>query len=545
MALKPAMLLLLLAWLAALAPPSSAPAVVTTHSPLIEWQPSARLNASLPFAFRITVTAATGGTTRTPQWDSGWTWRTPAPASGAPPETIAGRAVLEGPPLEPGSSYAWVVGEKQAGWSVPSVARGRFKTSKSLPSAKAAAIAAVNETTAFFAGTATSMMRRINTSTGEMPTSVGLRYSGQYSRDTSAMLLGLIELGVARKDSSDAAGAAEVLGKAKLVLGAMLDAFAPFDYIPHIIHNAPSNRQYNLIDETDDTMYVMTAFGRLMNVSADAAFEARHYPSLKRFLNHYVAAGARSNQTGYGVSTHAKPTGGCCADVPYLNTTLGLLVNLNSEHSREMHYWNCYSLLANSLSVEALRYMAVAAERQNDGAQAAQWRAVRKTLLAGIARSLSHPTAPDVAAATGAKTIYAELRARSRSFGAGAVPTVPANPDHLLYGFSWYNLAPVAAFSSSLGYAGRSSTEVSENDELITAAALIRKQIFVQYSFRLSRAYREWLQLVVVSHVKVQKGSAVFCRRADSTRQGWRRRLKRTGKTRRCESFAHVLSARC
>ena len=128
------------------------------------------------------------------------------------------------------------------------------------------------------------------------------------------------------------------------------------------------------------------AFGTYVTMNnAAAEFEAAHYELMKRLLNSHVRPGASAEPADkYGHSTNSHITRGCCAGVPYWNETLGLLLNLNSEHSREGHYWSGYTQITNSAMVEALRLMSLVADRRGDQAQAAAWRSRRTEVLEGI-----------------------------------------------------------------------------------------------------------------------------------------------------------------
>ena len=104
--------------------------------------------------------------------------------------------------------------------------------------------------------------------------------------------------------------------------------------MPHIIDNPPGGANAvsgNLIDESDQTAYVMMAFGTYVAVNNASEFARAHYSLMKRLINSHVAPGALAEPPQmYGRSTNSKITRGCCAGVPYYNETLGLIVRAPS-----------------------------------------------------------------------------------------------------------------------------------------------------------------------------------------------------------------------
>lgn len=142
----------------------------------------------------------------------------------------------------------------------------------------------------------------------------------QYVRDASGQLIGLMELGepyypvVARS------------------LRFMLTWLQTWEqeaggYAPHVmVGNPPALDKIvgvDVIDQADDTFYLISAWGRYTELSGDHSLETAFYPLLRNFTRHYCAGGARS--------TGSKGTEGH-GGVPYFNTTLSLLWNPNLEH---------------------------------------------------------------------------------------------------------------------------------------------------------------------------------------------------------------------
>ena len=213
-------------------------------------------------------------------------------------------AVYQGPELTPATEYRWTIEERSGSGVLGAKLGGRIRTSASLLSARTQAtnaVGAVNMST-LYSGTAASILCRIRN--GTMPTSVNGGYSGMFTRDSAVQLLGLMELAAARRDAGDATSAGQIMAQVRSVLGYMMDTLHRTNpsHIPHIIDNPPggvNGVNGNMIDETDQTVYVLIAVGTYLNVSKDSVFEHRHYPMLKRLLQHYVAP----NATRYSFKT--------------------------------------------------------------------------------------------------------------------------------------------------------------------------------------------------------------------------------------------------
>jgi hypothetical protein len=438
-------------------PPPPAPAEeVTTHSPVFRWTPV--VDRSEAFSVVLTLHEAKAEKL---VWQSPPTWH--LESTGSPVEEVGGVSIYQGPPLQPATEYRWSVVEKSKNGTVGAQVGGSVRTSASLPSPQEEARKAVQmgNMSLLYQGTVRSILCRIHN--GSMPTSVNGGYSGMFTRDSSVLLLGLMEVAAARRDDGDEAAAIHILGKVEEVLSFMMRQLVNSTFMPHIIDNPPGGANAisgNLIDESDQTAYVMMAFGTYTTLNNASEFESEHYPLMKRLLNSHVAPGAVSGPPDmYGHSTNSKITRGCCAGVPYYNETLGLIVNLNSEASREGHYWNGYTAITNSAMVEAMRLLSLSATRCGDHIQAVAWRARRADVLDGIQRSLTAKVDPAIAKQTGSETMYAELRARTQSFSPCSIPTVRTNPDELLTGLSWYNLAPISSYAASVGYALNATDE--------------------------------------------------------------------------------------
>lgn len=109
-------------------------------------------------------------------------------------------------------------------------------------------------------------------------------------------------------------------------------------YAPHVMQ-ADANLTHivscDLRDQTDDSFYLIAAWGLYVNRTKDYAMEELYYPLLKGYSKHYLAPGARS--FGFGGVDPSKPHIG--GGVLYWNDSLSLLWNPNLEHSRLGSYW--------------------------------------------------------------------------------------------------------------------------------------------------------------------------------------------------------------
>jgi len=284
--------------------------------------------------------------------------------------------------------------------------------------------------TSIFTGTVDSMRSRIHPS-GFMATSIQQSAYGTRSmfvRDTAAMLIALLELGV----DSDLPRIHSVL---EFMLGNMQE-------LPHAAHVLYSDQTFSKIisfdmaDQTDGTMHVACIFAQYTLLTKNLTFGARHYSTVARFLNHYLAPEATSH-AGYA----------------YFNATLGLIFNPNFEHSRDGHYWSDYDSLTNTFATEALRLCAQVAEQLGDKPQAMAWLSMRDELVRGINTSLveHHPNKQTY----GEDGIYAELYGHVHFWWPGSNDTYPpgnsTGSDPLLWGMSFVQSGVIGAFAASVG----------------------------------------------------------------------------------------------
>jgi hypothetical protein len=188
----------------------------------------------------------------------------------------------------------------------------------------------------------------------------------------------------------------------------------------------------NTNEETDGTFYIIASWGRVVTATGDTALEKDFYPTLKTYMEFYFAPDAKSSK-----------------GVPYWNSTLGLLWTPHLEHSRLTRMWAAYDSLTNSFAVEGIRYMLAALQKYEpeNTALAAIWTAHRNAIIhIGLGTTLNYKGAE-----TEGKPIYAEMLAHvdGPPNGDGV-----RDPDPLLFGMSWVQLAVINLMVSSLSNAG-------------------------------------------------------------------------------------------
>ena len=243
-------------------------------------------------------------------------------------------------------------------------------------------------------------------------------------------------------------------------------------YAPHTMtvdHNLTKAVSLGTIDQTDDTFYLITAWGLYLNRTGDASMRADYYPLLKGYAGHYLGPGARSLGSGGTVHNPAKGGG-----VPYWNATLGLLWNPNLEHSRLGSFWSCYDTLTNSFAVAGLEALATAAAELGNTADADTWQGHRRAILGGLAASLSVPSPvpaslPEGGGTSGGANMYAELRGHENAFNEdkGEVGWSP-----LLWGMSYENIVPAVIGLTVIGRdKGNSNSSSSSSSKDNTPAA--------------------------------------------------------------------------
>lgn len=177
-----------------------------------------------------------------------------------------------------------------------------------------------------------------------------------------------------------------------------------------------STLNFDTADQPDGNYMLVLAWARYVAAEPqDTAFFDATYPTIRQFADYYFT------QPGY------------------LDSSLHLLRNPNLEHSRKNVYLDAYDLITNVFASEALHELA-AVTRDADPAASTRWADTATQLAGGIRRNLT--------AEVDGHTVYAEMINLS--------PDTPPCPlchawseggqTGVFYpGFSWVNLAPVAA----------------------------------------------------------------------------------------------------
>ena len=431
---------------------SSSAACVTSNAPVLRW--ASRVDPSGVFAYRVdlapvTAAAAAAGAA---VYSTGWIFATNEP--------FPGLHVLDGaggllPELAPGATYNYSVFEQQwasapgqppAPWPPAEwlAASGSFCTAAALPSSRdeaRAELAAANFSL-LFRNSLASVAGRVQPS-GFVPTSVSGGYGGStnmFVRDTSAMMFGLLE---ARAGCADGGGC---LPTVRSVLNFTLLAIeaANLSYAPHVLVGDETLTRivgFDMADQTDGTMHLALLFCAFFRASGDAAFAARFFPVVARMLDHYVAPGATLPHPGAPA---------------YFNSTSGLLLNPNLEHSRCGVYWTSYDVLTNAFAAEALRGMAALASALGEPPErAAAWLGVRERVLEGVATTLK---GPESANETRGAPIYGELIGEPHFWWPGSQNAWPPGsatwswpPADLTLGLSFVQQGVVGAFAAVVG----------------------------------------------------------------------------------------------
>jgi hypothetical protein len=423
---------------------------VATNLPILRWVSAIPTLANVS-AFRIIVRQKDRGSA--PHWDSGWLWRENPHQQNATTWPVDA-TTYAGLALRPATTYEWSVQEQHYDQgslhtTAPALAAARggvFSTSSKLPTAIEEARSALNSSAIrrLRQGQLENLLARVS-SDGYLSTSVYGGYTGLYTRDTSAFVLAMVQIG-------DAAA----LAAGGLALKYMLRTFSrpglkdhttdeviTLDRAPHCTwdfskHDAPADfcptfasascvagRNCSCFakgnfssepfhDQVDGNAHLLIAFHRWCEVAGAEGMQvaAKYYPLMKRFLSTYVGDG-----------THD-------AAGPYVNVSLGLIWNPGFEGPGS----SSYNLLTNFFVVEALRVMAVQATAQKDHAVAEHWVQVETVLRAGIEENLTM--------SLDSKTI---IYAMYRSHGGDAKMDT---------GLSWANLGPIPAVMGSASSGG-------------------------------------------------------------------------------------------
>ena len=440
---------------------------VATNLPILRWAstiPSA-INAS---AFRITVRKADHDHPQQ-HWDSSWLWReNPHQENATWP---ASATTYAGPALRPTTTYEWSVreqyiyhGEGSLRITTAAVAGGVFLTSTALPTAIDEARSSLNSSAIrrLRQGQLKNLLARVG-SDGYLSTSVYGGYTGLYTRDTSAFVLAMVQIGDA---AALAAGGAALKYMLRTFTRPGLkdhttDEVISLDRAPHCTwawnkHDAPldfcptfassscvSGRNCTCFakgnfssqpfhDQVDGNAHLLIAFHRWCEAAGaeGAKLAVQYYPLMKRFLSTYVGDG-----------THD-------AAGPYVNASLGLIWNPGFEGPGS----SSYNLLTNSFVAEALRVMAVRAMTLKDHVVAAHYQRIETMLRAGIEENLTM--------SLDGETVYAMFR----SHGGDA---------KLDTGLSWANLGPIPAVMGSDSSGGFNRTRMEA-----TVAAMWRHASF-------------------------------------------------------------------
>jgi hypothetical protein len=442
-------------------------AEVDTNLPILRWASAIPAAANVS-AFRITLRQKDRQGSP-PHWDSGWLWRENPHQQNATTWPV-GATTYAGPALRPATTYKWNVQEQHSdqGSLLPTASAvprgGVLSTASKLPAAVDEARSALNSSKIrrLRQGQMKNLLARVS-SEGYLSTSVYGGYTGLYTRDTSAFVLAMVQI-----------GDATALAKGGAALKYMLRTFSTpglkdhttdevitLDRAPHCTwdfskHDAPADfcptfasascvaeRNCSCFakgtfssepfhDQVDGNAHLLIAFHRWCEAAGaeGAELAAEYYPLMKRFLSTYVGDG-----------THD-------AAGPYVNVSLGLIWNPGFEGPGS----SSYNLLTNFFVAEALCVMVARARMLKDHAVAEHWVRTETVLRAGIEDNLTMNL--------DGETIYAMYRSHG---GDAKMET----------GLSWANLGPIPAVMGSMSGGGFNRTRMEA-----TVAAMRRHASF-------------------------------------------------------------------
>jgi len=287
--------------------------LVATNLPVLRW-PTTIAAAANSSAFRIVVKEAA---TQTVHWDSGWAWRENPKQPNATTWPVSA-TTYAGPALAPSTKYAWSVEEKDPDASASSrTYRSSFTTAADLPTAVEEARRALHSTQRLYDGQLSNLLARVGAD-GYLSTSVYGGYTGLYTRDTSAFVLAMVQLG---DNASLAAGGAALQYMLRTFGTPGLkdhtsDRVIVLDRAPHCTwafdrHDAPpdfcpsfgragcvagrncscfatgnwSTGQFH--DQVDGTAHLLLAFDRWCAAAGAEGkrVAAKYWPLMKRFLS--------------------------------------------------------------------------------------------------------------------------------------------------------------------------------------------------------------------------------------------------------------------
>jgi len=418
---------------------SSLQQLVTTNVPLLVWPQNFIGNETVNWVYRLVVEEVKFGSPFPVMtessidylykfkniiiWDTQWVYQENQSLYDG------NQCRYAGTPLKRNTTYFWSV------WQIMNVTnhevkdgfqffyQNTFKTSPNLISAQAEAKESVllSNITSLYQGTLKSFYNRTDND-GYMNTSIGGNYTGLYTRDTSSVILALLEIGDVKF--------------AEKVLLWMLDTFQAcgIERAPHCTWKTKEEGGwarcirrddimfaiglFNFHDQVDGTMHLIIAFDRYLQVTNNSKIEALYYNMIVEFLNSYVGTPIRLSS--------------------YYNPDLRLMWNPGFEAS--LTGFNSYNLLSNLFTVEALRVMIPRVAKFGDVALRNYYVNMRNNLLLGIDRYLVYHE-PELEL-----DIYAFFR--------------PFNyPEALIFGYSWVNYSPIPAFSATIS--GRVAPEVT------------------------------------------------------------------------------------
>src|SRR6185503_11711715 len=150
--------------------------------------------------------------------------------------------------------------------------------------------------------------------------------------------------------------------RAKAVLQYTLTATAN-DGLNRVPHYVLPGGQPDMTDQIDGQAIILLAWDRYASQANDPSFVAATYPQVASLMDASLQS-------------------------PYLNSSFGLIQNLNLESFRQGSFWDTYDILTQSFMAEALREIIPIAQSQHDTVHATQWQNASSALENAIAQKM-------------------------------------------------------------------------------------------------------------------------------------------------------------
>ncbi|MBN1901567.1 hypothetical protein JW926_09625 [Candidatus Sumerlaeota bacterium] len=256
-----------------------------------------------------------------------------------------------------------------------------------------------------YRGAYESLKNRIHDD-GYTPTSVTGAYPGMFIRDASIQIMAFVEFG-------DLINARKILD---YIISHCQKAGA--DRAPHIIFQEvgekgkPVSYPVEMMNQPDQNYMFVTAWLNYCETSNDDGFCGNTYPFVEKWAEYYLSDEYLNDPMKKTMLSQSKDKSG----------NYYLIRNKEFEHSREGRYWDCYDLITNCFAGESLSRLSKTAETLGKKDAAQRFKEKADMISQGINHFLITTYA--------GTPIYGEMLVMDGRY---------------FQGFSWVNLAPIAA----------------------------------------------------------------------------------------------------